>query len=193
MPLAELEFDHKMLNNRNGADDKLYVRFFTEVLPDEAASKAAGLRKFRDVEMITIMVPGNKKEVRTREARPEDIERFQGVYDKFKKDKDAMPDGTPISEWNQVSSPALKEELRYMGFITVEQLAGASESVLVQNAGLRTLKQRAAQWLLMQQENAPVERLSSELADRDAKIEALQQQMAEMTKAMLEFKQKRAA
>lgn len=184
MPLAELEYDHNTLNNRHSADAKLYIRFFVEVLMDEERSTKEKKKCFRDVEMITIMVPGNKKEVRTREVREEDKQRFLAQYERFVTTKESVPEGYPIADWNQINSPALKEELKYMGFLTVEQLANCQESVFAQNAGLRSYSDRAKKWLAIQEERAPIEKLAAEKAEAEERYAALEAQMAEMAAAM---------
>lgn len=184
MPLAEIEYDHGILSNRHSMDAKLYIRFFVEVLMDEDRSRIEKKKCFRDVEMITIMVPGNKKEVRTREVREEDKLRFAPQYEKFVTTKESIPEGYPIADWNQINSPAMKEELKYMGFLTVEQLANCQESVFALNAGLRNYAERAKSWLLIQAERAPIEKLAAEKVEAEERYAALEAQMAEMAAAM---------
>lgn len=188
MQLAELEYDHMMHAKQYAGDDKLYVRFFMDILPDVEASKATGLRKFRDAEMIQIMVPGSKSNIVIREVRTtekgtgDDDVRFAKLYSQFKAGQGEVLDGYPLKEWPLVNR-AMAEELKYLGFVTVEHVAKATDGVIGKHPGLRDLQERAKIWLEAQAGAAPAERLQSELKARDEQIAALQAQMAEILKA----------
>lgn len=183
MPLAELEFDHNLFSNRNAGDDKLLVRFYSDILPDEEKSVAEGRRCFRDAEFVQIMVPGNKNNITIREARPEDKERFAKHYAAFKRGEDQQVSGYPLKEWPLVTR-AMVEELKYLGFVTVEQIAEVNDSVASKIPGMRQMQQRAQNWLQAQKSAAPMEKLQNELQARDEAIAALQAQMEEMQKAL---------
>lgn len=189
--LAQLEYDHTLFEegNRTKGDDKLYVRFFTDVLPDEVASKETGIRKFRDVDMIQIMVPGDKRNITIREAREEDKHRFAKHYERFKANKEAEDqiDGYPLSQWGALSR-ATAEELRYLGFRTIEHVAGASDAVLGKHPGLRQLQQRAKQWIESQKSAAPAQKLADDLQDAQETIQGMKKQMEEMAAAMAQLK-----
>jgi hypothetical protein len=187
--LAQLEYDHSLHESRNKGDAKLYVRFFPEVVPDDDATKKEGRRMFREVTMIQIQVPGDKRNIVIREARPEDIERFQAIYDKTIAGGDGYIDGTPLKQWPQMNR-AQVEELKYLGFQTVEHVAGASDGILGKYPGLRELQKRAVAFLETQANNAPVERLQSELATRDELLAGMQAQLDEMKKALAEAHKK---
>jgi uncharacterized coiled-coil protein SlyX len=182
--LAQLEYDYTVHSDRMKADDKLYVRFFMDVLPDDEATKTTGIKKFRDVEMVQIMVPGDKRNITIREARDSDKVRFARHYERFQaNNKEEALDGFPLSQWGLLSK-AQTEELRYLGFRTVEHVANANDSVMNKYPGLRELSKRAAAWLQAQANAAPVEKLNSALAERDQTIAAMKAQMDEMQKAL---------
>ena len=181
--LAELEYDHNWHTQDRAGDEKLFVRFSMDVLPDVDASVLAGIRKFRDVEMVTIITPGDKRNIIVREARPDDIERFNDTYKKFKAGIEEQNGGTPIEEWPQVTR-AMATEFKYLGFHSVEQLATASDGVIARYPGMREVQRRAQHWLEAQAGAAPLERLETELRTRDDQIAAMQAQMAEMTAAL---------
>lgn len=181
MPLEELAFDHKVFNDRYLADDKLYARFYQEVMP---AGVVNGIKKFENVEMISIMQPGNKLSMVVRVARPEDKERFAKSYAMFVNGKEEQFDGTPLKEWSAVDSPALLEELKYMGFRTVESVSKASDAACTNYPGMRMLKMRAERWLTLQAEKAPAVALEAALADRDKMLASMQEQMDAMKAAL---------
>jgi hypothetical protein len=182
MELAELDYDFQLHEDQRAADSKLFVRFFIDILPDTDATEKTGIRKFRDVEMVTIMVPGDKRNVVTREVREEDKNRFPKVYEHFKKGLSDVPDGFPLSQW-PMATRSLVEELKYMGFHTVESVANAAEQVMGKYPGLRELQRRAKAWLQAQEGAAPIEKMQAELEKRDLEIKALQAQMQELMKA----------
>ena len=188
MALAELEFDHNVFQpgQRHLADDKLYVRFFEDVLPDDVASKERGRPIFRDVCMVTIMVPGNRKTIITREARDEDKARFAKQFQHFKKGDGSLM-GTPLKEWGMCPR-SFTEELKYQGFHTVEQVANAQDQACQNLPGLRDLRDRAKAYLALAEGAAPAAKLQAELSERDAQIQSLQEQLKEQAKAIAELK-----
>lgn len=185
--LAELEYDHTWHEKERAGDEKLHVRFYTEVLPDEEASQKAGIRKFRDAVIVAIVVPGDKRNITIREARPDDIERFAKQYKAFADNQEEFGDGTPLKEWALITR-AMAEEFKYLGFHTVEQIAGASDGVIGKYPGMREIQNRAKIWLEAQAGAAPAERLQNELERRDAELAAMKSQMEEMAKALAALK-----
>ena len=187
--LAELEYDHTWHEKERAGDEKLHVRFYVEVLPDEEASQKTGMRKFRDAVIVAIVVPGDKRNITIREARPDDMERFAKQYAAFKENQEEFADGTPLKEWAAITR-AMAEEFRYLGFHTVEQIAKASDGIVSKYPGLREVQSRAKIWLEAQAGAAPAERLQNELKVRDEQLAAMQAQIAEMTKALAGLKTK---
>lgn len=189
MALAELDYDHTWHEREHAGDEKLFVRFYTEVLPDIEQSEATGMRKFRDAVMVQIMTPGAKNNIVVREARPDDIERFPKQYSQFTAGQEEDLTGFPLKEW-PLCTRAMTEELRYLGFRTVEHIASATDAVIGKYPGMRELQRRAQTWLAAQKETAPLEKAMVELEKRDETIAAMQAQMAEMTKALAALKVK---
>lgn len=174
--LEELDYDHTVHEDRYKQDHRLMVRFFTDVLPDEKATKEAGHKKFRDAVFIQIVVPGDRRQVTIREARPDDIARFREKYDRFMANHEVEVDGYPISQW-PVISRSQAEELRYLGFHTVENLAHASEQALTKYPGLRALQQRAAAFIEAQTRTAPIEKMQTQIDDLAQQNAALMAQL----------------
>jgi hypothetical protein len=183
MALAELEFDHTIFNEQHKGDDKLYVRFFNDIVPDPDKSAETGMRKYRDATMIQIMVPGDKRNIVVREAHEGDKQRFSKLYERFADGKGEHVDGYPLAQW-PLASRAMVEELKWLGFQTVEQVAGANDASCSKYPGLRELKARAESWVAAQQGAAPIEKLNTELEKSNTQVAALQQQMAEMAAQM---------
>lgn len=178
MKLDELDYDFQVHENRFKMDHKLVVRFFKEVMLDVEASKEAGHKKFRDAVMIQIMVPGDRRQIVVREVREDDKQRFGEKYEKFMANEQVEVDGYPISQWPAVTR-AQAEELKYLGFHTVENLAETSEAVMSKYPGLREISRRASAFITAQNESAPVEKLQTQIDDLAKQNEVLQMQLRE--------------
>lgn len=186
--MQELDYDHTVHEKRHSMDHKLFVRFFLMVQPDEEKTKTEGRRCFRDCEMIQIMVPGDKRNIVIREARVEDKDRFSDLYAKWSRDrKQDVLDGYPLSEWSQVT-PSMSEELRYMGFRTVEHVANANDAACGRMAGLNELKRRAQAWLEMREKQAPLEHAQAELDKRDERIANLEADLRAMREVLTDLR-----
>lgn len=181
--METLDFDHTVYEKQYGGDDKLLIYFFMEVLPDDEATRVEGRPKFRDAEMIHIQVPGAKSNIVIREVRDDDRERFEKKYAQFKQGLiDEQVAGFPLKEWTGVSR-SMVEELRHLGFRTVDQLAAASDSVLGKFPGMRELSARAKTFLEAQKSDAPLQALQAKAAAQDTEIAALKAQLQQMVEA----------
>ncbi len=190
MPLAELDYDYRIHEQPHKGDEKLYVRFYRDILPDEHATQQTGIRKFRDAEFIQIMVPGDKRSVVVREVRESDKLRWPAVYKKFSEGSGEHIEGYPLAQW-PLATRAMVEELKYLGFVTVEQVASATDLACSKHPGLRELSRRAQGWLQAQKDAAPIEKLNSELEKRDAEMAALKASLEEQAKLIAELQKKK--
>lgn len=164
MPLDQLDYDYTVHEDRYKQDSRLMVRFYKDVLLDPEASKEAGHKKFRDTVFVQIVVPGDRRQIVIREARPDDIARFQEKYDKFMANNAAEIDGYPISQWAMVTR-AQAEELKYLNFHTVELLASAGEQTMGKYPGLRELTRRAQAFMQAQTDTIPIEKMQTQIDD----------------------------
>lgn len=118
-------------------DKALSVRFWLHPRENPAETKKQGRPIYDEVEMVSIMAPGNQKTEYT--ARADRVhydsnvgrqwtyaERFSEAYDAFKRGIEDHMHGTPISE-----APFLtvgqKAEMRASKIATIEQLAAMSD------------------------------------------------------------------
>lgn len=176
MPLEELSYDHTVHEDRRKNDNRLMVRFYNDIIFDPDATKDAGIRKFRDCTMVQIMVPGDRRNIIVREARDDDKERFAKQYERFQSSGDEALDGYPLVQWPLVARSQV-EELKYLGFRTVENVAHANEAAFAKYPGLRELSRRAQAWLEAQQGAAPIEKMNSVIDAQNEEIAQLRAQM----------------
>lgn len=183
------------------ADSRLAVRFESKPRKNEFASEREGRPIYEDIDYITIYVPGDSTLTVVAEVREDHKARFpiQWAHYQNKHKDDPRNTGTPISQWPMVT-PAMAEELRAMKFFTVESIAQASDSQL-SNLGMKagmnplTFRSRAQNYLkvaadesLSSKQDEQIRRLQEEntsiRAETDAKLAAMQEQMAQLLAAV---------
>jgi len=164
--------------------EKLAIRFYMDSMQDEVASKKAGRPIFNDVEMIEIRIPGDV-DLRRYPVEDEHKRRFPKQYIAFKKNQSQeAASGTPLNQWPLLTK-AQVEESKYLGAHTVEQLAEVSDGALQKfGPGWRTLRQQARDWLQKAADGALLAKLRSELEERDAKIQTLEDMLNKQATAL---------
>lgn len=156
-------------DSRKG-DEHLAIRFFRKAARDDAASERDGVMRFKELEMIQIMVPGDRDNIIVRPAGAGDIRRFGKQYEDWKRNETSEQlNGTPLEMWGRLSLPQI-EEYRYLGVRTIEQLSELSDSTCVKLPGSQELKRKAAAHLAVQKDEAPLRKVQAELEQRDQMI-----------------------
>jgi|TARA_R110000782_G_scaffold6628_1_gene22765 hypothetical protein len=162
----------------------LHVQFYMHPLQDTLRTIEEGRPIFNDTPYVMIMVPGDKDSVVRRPVRvgvhpKDDNLRFAGEYQAFQANKDQPIEGTPLAEWPLMTASEIRE-MEYFGIRTVENLAGLADVKASQFMGMQDKKKKANEWLQNTKDGAPMLRLNAELAERDNKIEVMQQQLEEL-------------
>lgn len=170
MAREELDFDHRDMTKAEGDVDKnLAVRFYKMPLKNESESDKAGRPIYDDVDMIEIRVRGDRHNVIIRPTRPGDKKRFRGIWKEYEEGVTAKVTGTPLAEWPPMSA-SMVEELKYLQFFTVEQLAEANDDVCSRVPGLVGLKNKARAFIEFAKGAAPIEEMQRKLdAERSAR------------------------
>jgi hypothetical protein len=182
--MEELEFDHNVFTAQmREADRNLAVKFYSQPIKNDEKTAQEGRPIFDDTEMIEIRVRGDRNNVVQRPIRPEDKQRFRDQYRDYKDGKAAEASGTPLKEW-PIMSASMVEELRFLGFVTVEQVAEATDSVCGRVPGLTTMKQKAKAYLEFATTTAPLERLNHELEAQRSRAEAAEASVADLAGRM---------
>jgi hypothetical protein len=158
----------------NNADAQLHVEFYT---------KEDGPRKGKAY--VRIMAPGDKTNIIEQPARDDHKQRFprQWLYFQMQQNEDAAQQiGTPLSQWHRDYPEEVNKdqiaELNILKFVTVEQLALASDGQL-QRVGMGAvgLREKARQYLNRKNRTES----NAELADTKRQLAELQAQLAELT------------
>ena len=163
-------------DNRKG-DEHLAIRFFRKAARDDVASAADGVMRFKEVEMIQIMVPGDRDNIVVRPAGEGDIRRFSKQSDVWKSNDTAdQMNGRPEPWWGRLTLPQI-EEYRYLGVRTVEQLSALADATCLKLPGSQEQKRKAAAFLEVQKDEAPLRKVQAELEQRDQLIAEMSQRL----------------
>lgn len=165
--------------SRFAHDAKLYVEFYRSPFLLAGKSREAGRAIYEERDCVRIHVPGDKNSVVDRPVTEQDIQRFQDRYNKWKAGQEQSAMGTPLSALPGMT-PAKVEEYKYFKLTTVEQMAEANDSLSAKFMSFHQDKKCAKNFLEVAAGNAPIERMTQELAMRDEQIETLKQQVASL-------------
>jgi len=182
--METLEYNHADFNAQQAEQDRaLLVKFFSAPLKNDDKSLAEGRPIYDDVDMIEIRVRGTKDNIVQRPVRPDDKQRFREAWKHHQDGEKAVQSGTPLAQW-PVMSTGQVEEMKYLGFVTVEQIAEANDGVVSSISGLQGLKNKAKAFIEFSKGAAPIEQLQQKVADRDNEVQTLQRQLAETQAAL---------
>lgn len=175
--MQSLEYDHSMFQpgRESEADSQLLVRFFLREKEDKDASEKEGRPIFKEREYVEIRVPGKRDALACRPATPGDIKRFPRHYEMFQKRIEPPQEGTPLSEWPQMSR-SMAEELAFLQVKTVEQFANMNDNDAANIRGGLSFKQKAKAFL----EYSDQTKLISEKQALEERLAAQEKEMAEL-------------
>jgi hypothetical protein len=177
--MSNLQFsDQDVLNPRYAGDKRLIVRFYKNAIFNEFKSNEQGRAIYDEIDYIRIITPGSRDDFHT-EATREYQNRFPEHWARFKAQEDQAVSGTPISmvPWLSIGQV---EELKFFHITTVEQILDAPDAVAQKFSGFHMLKQKAKTFLDASASEAEKTRLEGMLAERDAKITSLEQNITAM-------------
>lgn len=149
---------------------------------DEAKAKRAEKLSdepiYRNVEFISIRIPGDNTLTIHRPVMASDKARFRAQYERFKDASGEALEGTPISSLPGIKDSTIRD-LNYVGITTIEQLAQVPDSSpLTSLMGGSALKQQAATWVARNRKASLVNQTNEALAERDAVIAKLSERLA---------------
>jgi len=168
------------VNNPNFGDDRLGIIFYEDVAEDAEQSLAQGRKVFRSIEMVKIMIPGERfptirKVQKTGNRGSDDSLRWPKQYRAFKeKLEQTVHSGTPLALWPRMRA-TLAEEMKYINIYTVEQLAELSDAHCQKVPKGYEWKQQARDFVNAMKDSGVVTRLQADLAERDNRISTLEE------------------
>lgn len=194
--LANPEF-----TNPSDPDARLHVTFFIKPFPNEWKSAQEGRPIFEEVTMIRIVTPGDSTNIIETPAREDHKQRFPKHWAYFERTQGQnLQTGTPLAQW-PILGPAQVEMLKAMRFLTVEQIATASDDQ-IQKVGMGggmapfALRDKARRFLMVAHDSAAVDKtaqemeaLKQEAAKKDEALALMQAQIAAMQEQMAKLAQ----
>lgn len=154
---------YQLQNDQNAGDRALHVRFFFDEIKDDVASEKESRPIFKSVEMCEIRY-GDKDNVicdRVKYMHPDPRLRFAAQYARFKAGEATQVVGTLLRQWGLITMAEAKS-YEAMEILTVEQLAGLSDTTAQQIRGSMTDRQKARDFLLMAAGQAPIAQARAE-------------------------------
>lgn len=159
-------------------------RFFRQEVETDQVDPDTGLKVFRSVEYVELLIPGDRGNAPVKRVTDEIRFQFRDAYERFKSSgaqHDMVGDGIPLKLWSGIKSEQARG-LEQVNIFTVQQLAGLSDTNCSQpgTLGLRALRDKARQFLDAARETAPVAALQAQIDElrKDAALKA--QQLQEM-------------
>lgn len=169
--------------SRFAGDDKLAVSFYRKPVLQKGESAKAGRAIYKEIDYVKVMIPGDKLLSLDKPVNSITRRRFADKYAKWQAGAGSAVEGTPLTALPKMT-PSKIAEYRYFNITTVEQLAGASDSVGQKFFGFSEDKRAANAFLELAKGNAPLVKMNEELKERDAKIEEMQEQISALTNMM---------
>jgi len=177
--MLETTIEPNAFDSRFAADNRLYVVFHMEAVKNGFKSEQEGRPIFDDVPQGTIHIPGDKNNVVTEPVTEEYKQRFPQQWDKFQKQMSQSPEGTPLEQWPLLTTGQV-HELKAVNVMTVEQLAGMSDTNASRFMGGYELRRKADTFLKVSKDTAEAQRLATLNDELQARLVAQDEVIRQM-------------
>jgi hypothetical protein len=157
-----------------------------------------GLPRYRTIELVDLLVPGDKNSIPTKRVTPEIKQRFAREYAAWKaaghSNEAQIGEGLPLQHWPQIPRE-LAAGLGHANVFTVEQLARLSDSQcqIRGTLGLRKYRDMAAAYIDASKAAAPIAELEKKNEALEKQVSLMQKQMEQMQENFQKELQKAAA
>ena len=167
-----------------GNEPGVVARFYKGSIQNNFKTQEEGRPIFEDRDMLEILIPGNQKLTAVHEVKPYLIERFPQQWAAYQANNtDNHITGTPLAQWARIT-PAMKDQLAALGFLSVENVAQASDQSIASigmavGVSPHVFREHAKNYLRLAADE-------STLSKESEKVDALQKMVADLT-AKVEF------
>lgn len=168
----------------------LFAEFHMEAEQDPAESEKQGRAVFKEVEYVTIRVPGDKDNDIIRAVRPSDKQSWPVQYAAFKAGLEQPVTGTPLTQLPFLTKAQVLE-FNAVGVKTAEQLNEMSDAAAQKFMGINAVRKRVKDFLDAAVGAAPMTAMRSELEKRDTEIAVLKNALSEQGKKIEELSKNR--
>jgi hypothetical protein len=164
------------------------VRFYQKEVLHNFNSEKEGRPIYYMADFVRIEIPGNQYSIIDTFAGENHKRLYPIQWAQYQNEKRDLGEddisGTLLRDW-PILTAAQVRELKHYHFYTIEQVAGASDdqigkiTMIVGMAG-HALREKAQNYLKRAKDSSILDAQAEELRKRDAEIEALKQQMADL-------------
>jgi len=161
--------------------DRTFPRFYVKAVPNAARSKVEGKPCFDNVEYVEITIPGDRDSTWDGRVQEKHKLRWPRQYEAFTLEREQVADGTPLEAWPRLT-PADVAELKHQRIMTIEQVAGLSDEILMRSIprGGHDLREAAKRWVAQTAGVAPMEALAAKNAELEDKLAVQAEELAEL-------------
>ena len=168
----------------------LYAEFHMEAEQDPAESEKQGRPVFKEVEYVTIRIPGDKDNDIIRAVRPGDKQAWPTQYAAFKAGLEQPLTGTPLAQLPFLTKAQVLE-FNAVGIRTAEQLVEMSDAAAQKFMGIQAIRKKVKDFLDAAAGAAPLTAMRADLEKRDNEIAVLRNALAEQGKKIEELSKNR--
>jgi hypothetical protein len=178
---------------------KLIVEFYEDAILDDKATngwieeqfdyqtqkatvirhQGAGRQVWKPADFIEIRIPMNLKEIRRRQVRESDKQKWPREWAAYQQTKTNPGFGTPLESLPFLTK-AQVNEFKALGLKTAENVRDISDSDGQKYMGFQQLRRRVTDFLAAAEGNAPLATLRSEVTAKEAENTALKVQIQEL-------------
>lgn len=174
----------------------LHVEFYSDAVLHPSETKEAGRPIYKDVEMVRIQIPGDKKRIVVAPANEMSYDSDKGVqlnykdrfpdhYKAFKETGEMFVSGSPLSVLGL--APAKLAEFKGLNIHTVEQLAELNDrDIKNMGMGARAFVDQAKAYLDNTGSHAEVAKLQAQIAELQAQVGGAKPEAKAATSDMFE-------
>tara|TARA_R100001086_G_scaffold161384_1_gene86920 strand:- start:279 stop:884 length:606 start_codon:yes stop_codon:yes gene_type:complete len=157
--------------------------FRMEAKQNKAKTLTEGRPIFDQVPFVTIISPGDNKNVPDTKVLDEHRQRWPRQWEAFEKGLEQPINGTPINQW-PILNNAQVAELKALNIHTIEEMASLSDGGTQQIVGLMTLKQQAIAHLATSKDDGVVYEALDKVEKLEERMTAMLQENKELRAAV---------
>jgi hypothetical protein len=157
--------------------------FRMEAKQNKAKTITEGRPIFDQIPFVTIISPGDNKNVPDTKVLEEHRQRWPKQWEAFEKGLEQPINGTPINQW-PILNNAQVAELKALNIYTIEDVASLSDGGTQQVTGLMTLKQQAQAHLATSKDDGVIYEALDKVEKLTEQMEAMLQENKELRAAV---------
>lgn len=163
------------------------VRFYKRRVLNQFKSEQAGAPQFDYKDFVEIIQAGDKSTTVDKEVVPDDTRVYAHQWQQYKAEQEQTPEGLPLVHLFP-GNPEIVDTLKGYKFVTVEQLAAASDTAMqaVPMGGFE-YREKARKYLEFSKDASKFLQIGKALEDKDSRIKQLEESVSVMLAKLQEL------